>query len=1162
VLGTVILPGTAFVELALKAGEEVGAETIEELTLQAPLVLSEEGAVSLRVSVGAADDQGIYPISIHSRAGAEGEATEWTLHATGTLVAEPLAEPEPFASWPPVGAEPLATEDLYARLADVGFEYGPAFQGLTAAWRQGDDLYAEIGLAEEQREEAARFAIHPALLDSALHGAMLGAALEGTEGKPTLPFSWSGVSVFAAGAEALRMRLRIAEEQIQLELADAENGPLARVDSLSTRPVSSEQMQGARAPEHDLFELAWRETSQSEPEEPARTILVDTRTWAGGEDPIEASHALTARALEQIQAHLAGEAPELLVVLTEGALSIAEDDTPSLPAAALAGLLRSAHSEHPGRFALIDTDGSEASAQALPDVLAALAEESLLALREGVVLAPRLTDQRGDDVLDPPAGPWRLDVTERGTLDSLSMVSAPRAEQPLGPTEVRIAMHAAGLNFRDVLNALGLYPVETSIGGEGAGVVIEVGSDVRDLAPGDRVMGMIHEAFGPVAVGERDLVVPVPATLSFEQAASLPIAFMTAFHGLVDLAGLSEGEKVLIHAGAGGVGMAAVQIAHHLGAEVFATASPSKWGALRELGIERDHIASSRDLDFKQKFLEVAGGDGLDVVLNALAGDFVDASLELLTSGGRFMEMGKTDIRDPEQIAERYPGVSYRAFDLMDAEPARLQETLVELTALFERGSMGQIPIAVWDLRRAPAAFRHLREGRNLGKVVLSVPRPLDPNRTILVTGATGGLGALFARHLAEAHGARRLLLVSRSGGDAPGAAELKEELAELGAEATIAACDVSDREQLERLIAAVPEEHPLGAVVHAAGVLDDGLVETLDAERLDRVFAPKADAAWHLHELTADLDLSAFVLFSSAAGALGGPGQGNYAAANSFLDALAARRQAAGLPATSIAWGAWGRESGMGAGLGETDVARMRRSGFVPIADPQGLSLFDAAIRALSPQALAISLDRASLRSQAGAGTLPAVFSGLVRASGARRKAGSGRLAAKLAALPEAEREGAVLEVVRAEVAAVLGHGSAATIEPESAFKDLGFDSLAAVELRNRLGAATGVRLSATAVFDYPSPAALAGHLLESTNVPAGGLRSAEMQIDQLSSALSADALGGTDRAELAARLRALAVDLEGDGRDDQLASERDRLETASDDELLAAIDDMAGKA
>ncbi|MGC1851645.1 MAG: type I polyketide synthase, partial [Solirubrobacterales bacterium] len=625
---------------------------------------------------------------------------------------------------------------------------------------------------------------------------------------------------------------------------------------------------------------------------------------------------------------------------------------------------------------------------------------------------------------------------------------------------------------------------EASIGGEGAGVVVEVGSEVKDLSPGERVMGLIPNSFGPLATTERDFLTKVPEGFSAEQAAAMPIVFATAFYGLKDLAKLKAGERVLIHAGAGGVGMAAIGIAKHTGAEVFATASPSKWEVLEGMGIDPERIASSRDTEFTEKFLKATGGEGVDVVLNALAGEFVDASLALLPRGGRFLEMGKTDLRDPEQLAEEHEGVSYLPFDLTEAGLKRTGEMLSEVASLLEGGALAHSPIRSWDLREAPRAFRHLREGHNVGKVVLTVPQGIDPERTVLISGATGGLGALTARHIAKSHGARHLLLLSRRGLKAEGAEELQQELEELGAEVEIVACDVSERKALEKLLDSISKEHPLGAVIHCAGTLDDATVETLTAEQIERVFAAKVDATWNLHELTEEADLSAFVLFSSAAGTLGGPGQANYAAANVFLDTLAQRRGAEGLPATSIAWGLWERE-GMGSGLTETDLARMRRGGIEPISDEQGLALFDAALASPHPLSLAVPIEAAGLSALASVGALPPILSALVRTP-RRRSAASGSLAIKLASLPGPEREAHVLDLVRAEVAAVLGHGSAAEIEPEKAFGDLGFDSLAAVELRNRLSAICGLRLAATVVFDYPNSAALAEHLLAEAS--AGG--------------------------------------------------------------------------
>jgi len=531
--------------------------------------------------------------------------------------------------------------------------------------------------------------------------------------------------------------------------------------------------------------------------------------------------------------------------------------------------------------------------------------------------------------------------------------------------------------------------------------------------------------------------------------------------------------------------MAALQLARHLGADVYATASAGKWDKLRELGLDDERIASSRDLDFKDSFLAATQGEGVDVVLNALAGDFVDAALDLLPRGGRFMEMGKTDVRDPERVAAEHRGVRYQAFDLMDAGADRIAEMLAELLSLFRLGALRPLPVAAWPVRRAPEAFRHLSQARHIGKVALTLPRTLDPSGTVLVTGATGVLGGLLARHLAAEHGVRHLLLAGRRGADSDSVRDLVGELAALGARVTVVACDVSDREALTGLLAAVPAEHPLTGVVHAAGVLDDGLVTGLGAGQLRRVFAPKVNGGWLLHELTRDLDLSLFALFSSVTATLGNAGQAGYAAANAFMDALARRRAAEGAAATALGWGLWAADSGMTRDLGEADRVRLARIGLSPLPSERGLELFDLAVATGEPFLVPMGLDTAALAN--GPAAVPAMLSGLVGGTArarVRRSVSTAGPAARLplterfAKLGREERDRAVLDTVRRETAHVLGHTGAELPSPDRPFKDIGFDSLTGVELRNRLDAATGLRLPATLVFDHPTPAAMADHI------------------------------------------------------------------------------------
>ncbi|MGW4502896.1 type I polyketide synthase, partial [Micromonospora sp. NPDC004336] len=621
------------------------------------------------------------------------------------------------------------------------------------------------------------------------------------------------------------------------------------------------------------------------------------------------------------------------------------------------------------------------------------------------------------------------------------------------------------------------------MGSEGAGVVVEVGPGVTDLAPGDRVLGMFECAFGPQAIAARERIARMPAGWSFTQAASMPLVFLTAYYALRDLAGLRAGESVLIHNGAGGVGMAAIQLAHHLGATVYATASPGKWGVLRGLGVAGERIASSRTTGFEGSFASVTGGAGVDVVLDALAGEFVDASLRLLPRGGRFVEMGKADLRDPAMVAAEHPGVTYRAFDLNEAGSARIGEMLAEILALFERGALRPLPVRAWDVRHARQALRHISQARHVGKVVLRVPTPVDPEGTVLVTGAAGTLAGVVARHLVATGQARHLLLASRRHPDGAGGddyATLVRDLTGAGAEVTAVAVDVSDPAQVTRLVAGIDPAHPLTAVIHTAGILADATIGSLDARSLDVVLAPKVDAGWALHEATRHLDLSAFVLFSSVAATLGSPGQGNYAAANAFLDALARHRHQQGLPATSLAWGMWATASAMTAHLDGDDQQRLRRVGMSGLSPAEGAELLDAALPSAAPLVVA-----ARLQVTGEADQVPPLLRQLVRAAGRRRTAGDRPAAGaswrdRLAGLPEADARQALVDLVCGQAATVLGHASTLAVSAARAFRDLGFDSLTSVELRNRLGAATGLRLPATLAFDHPTPARLADHLFQ----------------------------------------------------------------------------------
>ncbi|HWM07203.1 MAG TPA: SDR family NAD(P)-dependent oxidoreductase [Actinophytocola sp.] len=824
--GTILLPGTAFVELARRAAEHTELDLVDDLTLHAPLVLTEQEAVHLQVEIGEPDETGRRPLRIHSRREGAAGTEVWLQHATGRLAADAdPANADWSGEWPPIDAEPVSTEDLYDRIADLGVDYGPAFRGLSAAWRRGTDdaieLFAEVALPEEIRSGAERYGIHPALLDSALHAIFVP---ERTDGQVALPFSWSGVRVSPESRPtALRVRItRTGEDTYALDLADNTGTPVAAVESLVARPVSADAL--STGPD-SLYRLDWVPAGPAAAEPAAEVVKLRTET--GGD--AEAVRAAVHSALSAVRDWLSDERSDgaRLAVITRGATT-GED----LAGAAVWGLVRSAQTEHPDRFTLVDLDGTDESEQALPAALAG--GEPQLAIRAGAVTVPRLA--------------------------------------------------RAGASTSDT--------------------------------------------------------------------------------------------------------------------------------------------------------------------------------------------------------------------------------------------------------------------------------RPFDPAGTVLVTGGTGTLSAALARHLVTEHGARHLVLTSRRGPDAPGAADLRAELTELGAEVEIAACDATDRDALAALLAGIPD---LVGVIHAAGVVDDAMVESLTPDQLDKVLRPKVDAALNLDELAGDVEL--FVLFSSGTGILGTAGQANYAAANNFLDALALHRHAAGRAATSLSWGLWAQDSAMTAHLSDADLARINRGGVHAHTVEEGLALFDAAVRAGEPHLVPIKLDQAALRTAADVPPPLRAFNRANRRPGQARTS-TVALAHQLAGRSEDEQRELLSELVRTNVGTVLAHGSPEAISSEQAFKQLGFDSLTAVELRNRLNAATGLRLPATLTFDYPTPQALVEHLLSELGGSQAKLRVRTLVegIAKLEAALEQVESGDTSETDVGAALQRLLTRWRDKTSAPAGSAAEDDLSEATADDLFDILDGELG--
>ncbi|WP_370672249.1 MULTISPECIES: SDR family NAD(P)-dependent oxidoreductase [Streptomyces] len=1227
ITGTPLLPGTAFVDLALHTGHHTGHPHLEELTLHAPLVLTDR-PLDLQATLSPPGDTG-RTLTIRTRPHSAGpdDATPWTVHATGTLITGAVAHEEPdLTVWPPADATAVDVDDAYALLAEHGYAYGPAFQGLTAAWRDDQHTYAEITLPETGSEangavvldEAGAFDIHPALLDAALHTVALEGALGSADGSVSVPFSWTGVELYSTGARHLRVRLTpTGDDTVRIHLADALGVPVAAVDALTTRPLPTEQLSdSAKTVRDSLFQIEWVPLSVPEEAAASAASAAGWTVLAGAEDDAFATRLVTAltddtgekaaryedldgllsalaegqpapamviatcttsakdaspahahvrdvtnRTLRLLQHWLDDErlADTQLVFLTQRANAIHDgEDITSLAHASLTGLLRTAQAEHPDHFRLLDIDHDPTSLHAIPHTLTTT-HEPHLALRNATAYTPKLTRTTAQPTLTAPATDWRIERTGNGTLESLSLVPHPDAHRPLNPGEVRIKVHAAGLNFRDVVMALGMVPDDGHPAlGEGAGTITETAPDVTHLHPGDRVMGLF--GIGSTAITDHRMITTTPHHWTHTQAAGTPVAFLTAYYGLTDLAHARPGQTLLVHSAAGGVGQATLQLARHLHLTTYATAHPSKWDTLRHHGIPDTHIASTRTLEFEDKFRTTTHGNGVDIVLNSLAREYIDASLRLMPHGGHFLEMGKTDLRDPAQIATDHPDVTYQAYSLHEADPDLIQRMLAELSRLFEDGTLQPLPTVARDIREAPDAFRFLSQARHTGKIVLTVPptTPFDPDGTILITGGTGTLGSLLARHLVE-QGHTHLHLTSRRGLQADGAHQLLHELTDLGADVTVTACDIADADQLAALLASVPDAHPLTAVVHTAGVVQDATLGNLSPEHLDAVLRPKADAAWNLHQQTLHLDLSAFVLYSSAAGTLGNPGQANYAAANTFLDALAHHRHTHGLPATSLSWGLWEQTSSMTGHLDSSDHARISRTGISPLATADALALFDHALGAPQAHLVTARLNPAALRGNP-------LLSQLTQHAARRTahtvtRAQTVSLVERLAALPAEEQFAALLDTVRVHLAEVLGHTSPATVQDQQAFKEMGLDSLTAVELRNKLSTTTGTRLPTTLIFDHPTPTALATYL--QTHIPTTGRKADKepadffVQLGEIDTDLLVRTLDAEARVQATSQLQRLLAKL---GETPAANDVTQKINSASDDEIFDFIDKEFG--
>ncbi|NEP12525.1 MAG: type I polyketide synthase [Symploca sp. SIO2C1] len=785
--------------------------------------------------------------------------------------------------------------------------------------------------------------------------------------------------------------------------------------------------------------------------------------------------------------------PQLWLV-TQGTQSVNSNSEVINPEyGSLWGLGRVIAQEHPElQCKRIDLETTHALDALVAELLSEDTEDQI-ALRQGSRYVARLVQKPHNNQITSPDQPVQLKVSEYGLIDNLNW--QPMQRQTPSSDEVEIEVAAVGLNFRDVLNALGLlqeYYAEhlgitsaeqLTFGFECAGTVIAVGEGVSDWQVGDQVIAtMLQDAFSSFLTVPADYVMAKPQQMSFNEAATLPLTFLTAYYGLQQLAKIQPGEKVLIHAAAGGVGQAAVQIAQLAGAEIFATASPGKWEFLKSLGIK--HIMNSRTLDFAEEIIESTAGEGVDIILNSLNGEYIPKNLEILAEGGRFVEIGKIGIWSQEEVGEKRADVSYLPFDLgevVQQQPAVMAQLKESLTQQWKQGELAALPHKVFSSTQITDAFRYMQQSKQIGKVVVEMPqlkteqKSFQPEASYLITGGLGALGLEVAQWMV-AQGAKNIVLTGRSAPKET-AQKVITELEAAGVSVSVLLGDISHQEDVENIFQQIATSlPPLKGVIHAAGVLDDGVLQKMSWQQFTKVMAPKVQGTWYLHQFTKDLPLDWFVCFSSIASMLGNLGQGNYAAANAFMDSVAHYRRGMGLPGLSINWGAWAA-AGMAASLDAQYQQRLDAMGMSAIEPEQGMQALGSLLSECASQVGVFPVNWSRfIRQFPGAQKMPLLSAWISTEPSSTQKLA---LREQLEAAPVSERKELLTTQMRSEIAKTLGWTDIQKIGIRQPLFDLGLDSLMATELKNRLESSLGTSFSATLLFDYPTLEALVEYLV-----------------------------------------------------------------------------------
>ncbi|GGK86767.1 type I polyketide synthase [Mangrovihabitans endophyticus] len=1156
VMDQVVFPAAGYVEMMLAAQDAVHGETsrpLRDVQIREPLLLSEERLTEVHVRLRrGADDAGaasIHEVEILSLDGAGDGAIE-RRHAVARIADETVSAGEHDAIVADLRAAAAATgaddrdgADLYPEWADLGLMYGPQFQRIR--WLRRVD--AGTAVAELRGLSAGALEhLPPVLLDNVIQS--LGGVID--DGQTYLPvrFGWLRLLSKPRG-RTLRAVVRRTGESVthagefeaDLLLLDGDR-VVVLVRGLGFRRVART---GERARSRMFHRVAWLKRALVRTGTPGdRRLILANRSAAEmpllaerlAADGVDAAFAGNAEAVTAVLdrrptdvcwvwrpsadgdpvTRLRSETEDnfrdllslvsavdghdvRLYLVTEGAQHLPGDPAglavEHVAASTVWGFGLSLWSEYPAlRVTLLDVPSAEADAERLLAEVYAGEDEYQVAHCPSGRHVRRILPHSMES---PEGGNAELAVKEYGSFDGVGLVPVP--DVPPVDDQIEVQVRAAGLNFKDVLNALGLlrqHAADTGmpyaplpLGFEGSGTVVAAGPRAAFAVGDDVVLSHIGSMRRRVTVPSAHAV-PMPEGLSYVDAAALPTAYITAFYALHRLAGMTRGDRVLIHAGAGGVGQAAIRLARAAGAEIFATASPHKHPVLREQGVT--HVLNSRSLDFAGQVLELTGGAGVDIVLNSLNKDYIEAGMRALGHGGRFVELGKIGAWSADRAAAHRPDVAYHHFDLSefpDGELRRINhEILTEVVDGIAAGRLSALPTTAYTLDEVDEAFAVLSRGANIGKLVLSLdaepatarPVAVRADRTYLITGGLGALGRLAAVKLAEL-GARRLALVSRREPDPEDLAALHKRLPD-GVDVRVHRADIAQPEEVRRLFRELADgASPLGGVVHAAGVLADRPVARMTWEDVQTVCAPKVLGTWLLHEAVTPLaELDFFVAYSSVASVIGSVGQANYAAGNAFVDALMVRRAAAGRPGSSVNWGPWA-EVGMAAGLEARLVRNLEAQGTRFIRPGPGAAALATVVQHPLAQVVVGEFDWD--RMAAGRAANP-LYQRVARRTG---NAADVVDVEQLARLPKSERRTALNRLIRAHVASALHFDGADDVPADAKFLDVGLDSLGAVELKNFLESSLRVALPTGLAFDYPSIELLAENLGEQLDAARG---------------------------------------------------------------------------